>query len=143
MCVACYKGDCGYRAGIHMKAYQQHFPVMVVGGKAGSFLGEYLAGGLILVLGIGQNGAYPVNNFCGTGMHGGKIVLRCDKAPTDLPRQVLVSEVSEDDMTEFAPYIKEYAQLFGADAENLLSQKYFVLTPNPEAGYKQLYTFEA
>ncbi len=35
------------------------------------------------------------------------------------------------------------AQLFGADAENLLSQKYFVLTPNPEAGYKQLYTFEA
>ena len=60
------KGDCGYRAGIHMKAYQQHFPVMVVGGKAGSFLGEYLAGGLILVLGIGQNGAYPVNNFCGT-----------------------------------------------------------------------------
>ena len=38
------KGDCGYRAGIHMKAYQQHFPVMVVGGKAGSFLGEYLAG---------------------------------------------------------------------------------------------------
>ena len=27
------KGDCGYRAGIHMKAYQQHFPVMVVGGK--------------------------------------------------------------------------------------------------------------
>ena len=137
------QGNAGYRAGIHMKAYQEHFPVVVIGGKAGSFLGEYQAGGLILVLGIGQNGAYPVNNFCGTGMHGGKIVLRCDKAPTDLPRQVLVSEVSADDMTEFAPYIKEYAQLFGADAENLLSQKYFVLTPNPEAGYKQLYTFEA
>ena len=136
-------GNVGYRGGIHMKAYQEHFPVVVIGGKAGSFLGEYQAGGLILVLGIGQNGAYPVNNFCGTGMHGGKIVLRCDKAPTDLPRQVLVSEVSADDMTEFAPYIKEYAQLFGADAENLLSQKYFVLTPNPEAGYKQLYTFEA
>ena len=29
------------------------------------------------------------------------------------------------------------------DAEALLAQKYFVLTPNPEAGYKQLYTFEA
>ena len=137
------QGDCGYRGGIHMKAYQQHYPVVVIGGRAGSFLGEYQAGGLILVLGIGQDGAYPASNFCGTGMHGGKIVLRCDKAPTDLPRQVLVSEVSADDMTEFAPYIKEYAQLFGADAENLLSQKYFVLTPNPEAGYKQLYTFEA
>lgn len=31
-----------------------------------------------------------------------------------------MSEVSADDMTEFAPYIKEYAQLFDADAENLL-----------------------
>ena len=51
-----------------------------------------------------------------------------------------MSEVSEDDLTEFAPYIKEYAQHFGADAEVLLAQKYFVLTPNPEAGYKQLYT---
>lgn len=41
------EGDCGYRGGIHMKAYQEHFPVVVIGGKAGSFLGEYQAGGLI------------------------------------------------------------------------------------------------
>ena len=103
------QGNAGYRAGIHMKAYQEHFPVVVIGGKAGSFLGEYQAGGLILVLGIGQNGAYPVNNFCGTGMHGGRIVLRCDKAPTGLPPQVLVNEATEADMTHIAPYIKEYA----------------------------------
>lgn len=137
------EGDCGYRGGIHMKAYQEHFPVVVIGGKAGSFLGEYQAGGLILVLGIGQNGAYPVNNFCGTGMHGGRIVLRCDKAPTGLPPQVLVNEATEADMTHIAPYIKEYARHFGANAADLLEQKYFVLTPNPAAGYKQLYTFEA
>ena len=118
-------------------------PVVVIGGKAGSFLGEYQAGGLILVLGIGQNGAYPVNNFCGTGMHGGKIVLRCDKAPTGLPPQVLVNEATEADMIHIAPYIKEYARHFGANAAELLAQKYFVLTPNPAAGYKQLYTFEA
>ena len=74
------KGDCGYRAGIHMKAYQQHFPV-IVSRRQGRLVPRRVsqAGGLILVLGIGQNGAYPVNNFCGTGMHGGKIVLRCDK----------------------------------------------------------------
>ena len=137
------QGNAGYRAGIHMKAYQEHFPVVVIGGKAGSFLGEYQAGGLILVLGIGQNGAYPVNNFCGTGMHGGRIVLRCDKAPTGLPPQVLVNEATEADMTHIAPYIKEYARHFGANAADLLEQKYFVLTPNPAAGYKQLYTFEA
>ena len=137
------RDNAGYRAGIHMKAYADRFPVIVIGGKCGSFLGEYQAGGLILVLGIGQNGAYPVNNFCGTGMHGGKIVLRCDKAPTGLPPQVLVNEATEADMTHIAPYIKEYARHFGANAADLLEQKYFVLTPNPAAGYKQLYTFEA
>ncbi|MCR4648789.1 MAG: glutamate synthase, partial [Lachnospiraceae bacterium] len=45
------KGDAGYRAGIHMKAYKEKIPVMVIGGCTGSFLGEYQAGGVIIVLG--------------------------------------------------------------------------------------------
>ena len=137
------EGNCGYRGGIHMKAYEQHFPAVVIGGKAGSFLGEYQAGGLILVLGIGLDGAYPVNNFCGTGMHGGKIVLRCDKAPEGLPRQVLVSEAAQDDLEKITPYIEDYCRYFGGDAKALLAQKYYVLSPNPEAGYHQLYTYES
>ena len=32
--------DAGYRAGVHMKAYGDRVPVMVIGGRAGSFLGE-------------------------------------------------------------------------------------------------------
>lgn len=137
------QGDCGYRGGIHMKEYQEHVPVIVIGGTAGSFLGEYQAGGLILVLGIGQEGRYPVNNFCGTGMHGGKIVLRCDTAPRGLPRQVLVHEATPEDLAEIAPYIDRFCQFFGGDAQTLQTQNYFVLTPNPEAGYRQLYTYEA
>jgi len=137
------QGDCGYRGGIHMKAYQEHVPVIVIGGTAGSFLGEYQAGGLILVLGIGQEGRYPVNNFCGTGMHGGKIVLRGDTAPRGLPRQVLVHEATPEDLAEIAPYIDRFCQFFGGDAQTLQTQNYFVLTPNPEAGYRQLYTYEA
>ena len=136
------EGDCGYRGGIHMKAYQQHFPVLVIGGRAGSFLGEYQAGGLILVLGRGLDGAYPAGNFCGTGMHGGKIVLRCDKAPADLPRQVLVTEASQEDLALIRPYVQEYCRYFGGDTEQLLAQRYYVLSPNPEAGYHQLYTYE-
>ena len=137
------QGDCGYRGGIHMKAYQQHYPVVVIGGRAGSFLGEYQAGGLILVLGIGQDGAYPASNFCGTGMHGGKIVLRCDRAPEGLPRQVLVSEATADDMERIAPYVEDFCRYFGGDVKALLAQKYYVLSPNPEAGYHQLYTYES
>ena len=134
------KGDCGYRAGIHMKAYQQHFPVMVVGGKAGSFLGEYLAGGLILVLGIGQNGAYPVNNFCGTGMHGGKIFLRTESIPHDLPAQVSSKKAEKEDLEEIKDYIKEFCEKFSKDEEEILSGTFYVLTPNTNNPYKQLYT---
>ena len=46
------QGNAGYRAGIHMKAYKEKIPVMIIGGCAGSFLGEYQAGGIIIVLGL-------------------------------------------------------------------------------------------
>ena len=56
------QGNAGYRAGVHMKAYGDTCPVMVIGGHAGSFLGEYQAGGLIIVLGLEAAGkaASPV-----------------------------------------------------------------------------------
>lgn len=136
------EGDVGYRAGIHMKAYMEHSPVLIVGGRAGSFLGEYLAGGLIAVLGIGAGGAYPCRFFCGTGMHGGKIILRCDEPPTGLPRQVLIREMTDEDRSGLAPHVAAYCAAFGGDEKALLDQRYFVLTPNPEEGYRQLYTFE-
>lgn len=33
------RDSAGYRAGIHMKAYKDKIPLMVIGGAAGSFLG--------------------------------------------------------------------------------------------------------
>ena len=57
------KGNAGYRAGIHMKAYKEKVPVMVIGGCTGSFLGEYQAGGVIVVLGLEAAGRRIVGNF--------------------------------------------------------------------------------
>ena len=91
------RDDTGYRAGIHMKAYEEKKPVLVIGGKAGSFLGEYQPGGIIIVLGLNEENRPPVGRFCGTGMHGGKIYLRCDTLPEDLPEQVLASEATPED----------------------------------------------
>ena len=61
------KGNAGYRAGIHMKAYKEKKPVMVIGGTAGSFLGEYQAGGVIVVLGLGAKSTEIVGFFPCTG----------------------------------------------------------------------------
>lgn len=86
------KRNAGYRAGIHMKAYREKKPVMVIGGRAGSFLGEYQAGGYIIVLGIDIGDKPIVGNFPCTGMHGGKMFLRtnAEKCGIDFPGQVKV-----------------------------------------------------
>jgi glutamate synthase domain-containing protein 3 len=46
------RDDVGYRVGIHMKEYQDKVPAIVVGGTAQDFLGEYMAGGVLVVLGL-------------------------------------------------------------------------------------------
>ena len=132
--------DTGYRAGIHMKAYKDKVPVLVMGGRAGSFLGEYQAGGLIIVLNIGGGDKAPVGYFCGTGMHGGKIFLCCKEAPADLPPQVCASPASPEDLELIRPHVQAYCDAFGGDCEQLLSRDFIVLTPNTSSPYKRLYT---
>jgi len=133
------KGDAGYRTGIHMKEYKEKRPVIVIGGKVGSFLGEYLAGGLIIVLGINSENI-PVGNFTGTGMHGGRIFIRTDKELVALPAQVIVDVASEEDLQEIKPYISEFANFFNMNAEQLVKEKFYMLRPNAKNPYKQLYT---
>ena len=133
------EGKAGYRTGIHMKEYGDKKPVIVIGETSGSFLGEYQAGGIIVVLGIGSEDRQPVGNFCGTGMHGGRIYLRTAHLPKDLPEQVVAHKATEEDMQIAAPLIQNYAEKFGADAESLLRDEYYVLRPNTQNPYKQLY----
>lgn len=134
------EGNAGYRAGIHMKAYKEKLPVLVIGGCAGSFLGEYQAGGIIIVLGLNSDAKTPVGYFCGTGMHGGKIYLKCDTLPDDLPKQVVANEATENDLEEISAYLEEFCAEFKQNKQELLSHKFYILTPNTKNPYKQLYT---
>ncbi|MCD7729488.1 MAG: glutamate synthase [Clostridia bacterium] len=135
------KGNTGYRAGIHMKAYMDFKPVIVVGGRAGSFLGEYQAGGIIVVLGQNNDGEPIINNFCGTGMHGGKIYLRCEKLPKSLPKQVSSERKWGGDIPELVEIVKDYCNYFPEyNAERLLNAYFYELVPNSENPYKQMYT---
>jgi glutamate synthase domain-containing protein 3 len=133
------QGNSGYRTGIHMKEYKDKKPVIMIGGKVGSFLGEYLAGGLIVVLGINAEDV-PVGNFTGTGMHGGRIFIRTNRKLTALPAQVTAETATEDDLREIRQYITEFAAHFGMNAETLAKDKFYVLKPNAKNPYKQLYT---
>lgn len=133
------KGDAGYRAGIHMKAYEDKVPVMVIGGRAGSFLGEYQAGGTIIVLGLNGDGKRIVGNFPCTGMHGGQMVLRSDCEDVQFPDQVTARLASAHDLEEIRKYVSEYCRLFGWDEDSVMDSPFTVITPDSKNPYHQLY----
>ena len=134
------EGNVGYRAGIHMKAYKDQVPVLVVGGEAGSFLGEYQAGGYVVVLGLNTTGRAPVGRFCAAGMHGGKIFLRTEaELPFDLPSQVSAHRADAKELEEIRPFVEKYAHAFARNAAEILRGAFQVLIPNTANPYKSLY----
>lgn len=133
-------GNTGYRAGIHMKAYAEYKPAIVIGGRAGSFLGEYQAGGTIVVLGQNTDGYPVIHNFCGTGMHGGKIYLRCETLPQNIPVQVHAEKIKGTDEKELVSLVEDYGTYFeDRDPARLLDAYFYVLTPDSENPYKRMY----
>ena len=132
------KGNAGYRAGIHMKAYKEKIPALIVGGTAGSFLGEYQAGGVIIVLGLGAKKSI-VGNFPCTGMHGGKMFLRGTCDVESFPKNVNVKPVTKEDLTEITPYIKEFCAHFNANENEILKSEFTLISPDSNNPYKQMY----
>ncbi|NLA87845.1 MAG: glutamate synthase [Clostridiales bacterium] len=132
------RGNAGYRAGIHMKEYEEKCPVIVVGGCCGSFLGEYQAGGLIVVLGLGGPGDI-VGNYPCTGMHGGKMFLRSDCKNIRFPGNTSVSRASNADLSEIEQYVKEFCSLFDMDMDMVMSSLFTKIVPNSKNPYKQMY----
>ena len=133
------RGNAGYRAGIHMKAYKEKIPVMIIGGCAGSFLGEYQAGGIIIVLGLNSNGRPIVSNFPCTGMHGGKMYLRGNCENIKFPSQVTAKPATSKDMDEIRSYLTEYCSDFAYNMNDILSDVFTVITPDSQNPYKQMY----
>ena len=133
------QGNAGYRAGIHMKAYRDKVPVMVIGGRAGSFLGEYQAGGLIAVLGLTASGEKIVGDFPSTGMHGGKMFLRSACRDMVFPEQVTARPAEQADLDEIRPHVAAFCALFGYDADAVMAAPFTVVTPDSQNPYKRMY----
>jgi glutamate synthase domain-containing protein 3 len=134
--------DVGYRAGIHMKEYQGKRPVIVIGGTAQDFCGEYMAGGVLVLLGLDlREGENHRAKFMGTGMHGGIIYLRGNISDYQLGKEVGVTELEMSDRVTLEKYINEYTGYFGGDREKILSGKFLKLYPRWLRPYGQLYAY--
>lgn len=132
------KDEVGYRVGIHMKAYEDSYPAIVVGGSAKDFLGEYMAGGLIVLLNLRNE--QPVGKYCGTGMHGGRIYVRGEVPGHFLGKEVSVSSLSNEDEEELKVYLEEYFRLFGGKSEDISIKDFIKIAPRSHRPYGGLYT---
>lgn len=104
------RDGCGWRVGIHMKQFEGKRPAIVIGGDAGNFLGEYLAGGIIVLL--GRPGPYLA-----TGMHGGTIYLRFPIASEDVQPGLVQEPVDETDRALLADLLGEYNRCFARELD--------------------------
>lgn len=133
------RDDVGYRVGIHMKEYQKKKPSIVIGGSAQDFLGEYMAGGIILVLGLTLNkGECCKARFVGTGMHGGVIYER--GKILEVGKGTRIMNVGKRDKLMIESLVKEFSKNFNLDYTTILNSKFHKIVPLSKRPYGQLYS---
>ncbi|MBQ9227627.1 MAG: glutamate synthase [Eubacterium sp.] len=129
------------RGGIHMKEFRAMKPVLVIGENAGSFLGEYMAGGTIVLLGLNlKRGDKLFGTHCASGMHGGKIFVRGVFPKENLSPNIKVMSLTAEDRTELEGYVKNYCKYFGTDFDEVMRKPFKKLVPATSRPYANLYT---
>jgi len=133
--------DVGYRVGIHMKSFRENRPVLIAGGKAGDFFGEYMAGGVLILLGMfSDDPEKPKHGFrFGTGMHGGVIYVRGTVDESKLAMEVGVFELTAEDRKDLEEYLKDYCKDFKLDLKEVLKEKFVKVVPKSTRPYGNMY----
>jgi glutamate synthase domain-containing protein 3 len=135
------RGDAGYRVGIHMKAFKNQIPVIIIGGTARDFLGEYQAGGVIILLNLERDGKAPAGNYIGTGMHGGVIYLRGEVETFQLGKEVSILPIDKSDEMRLKLYLEEYCRDFDLSLDEIIKSKFMRLLPTHLRPYGKIYAY--
>ncbi len=114
-------GHVGPRAALHMQELWYGRPVMVVGGTAGDLLGEYMAGGVVVVLDLRGGSGKGSPRGIGSGMSGGAIYFRGCLRREQVAGEARLQLVKGEELGEVTVWVHEFARLFGEDTEVLLS----------------------
>lgn len=127
------RDGCGWRGGINMKQYGGKCPVIVVGGDAGNFLGEYMAAASSCLW------AAPGDHLA-SGMHGGVIYLRRNNTPAVVPDGLDLRELTDEDTATLGALLARYDACFGTEPHEHASVDEFVaLRPASSRPYATMY----
>lgn len=136
------RGEVGYRVGIHMKSYKDQIPVIIAGEFARDFFGEYMAGGILILLGLNRKKDQPiVGDYCGTGMHGGVMYIRGEVDPYQCGAEVGMAELNADDKTTLERLLAEYCKDLNIDYDMVMKEPFVKLYPKTLRPYGRLYAY--
>jgi glutamate synthase domain-containing protein 3 len=135
------RGNAGYRTGIHMKEFGECRPVVVIGGRAMDYLGEYMAGGILIVLGLDSPDSSPVGEYVGTGMHGGAIYIHGSVEPYQLGREVGVDQIDDSTWAEVEDILSEYSRALSLEGLEFERDDFVRLFPKTTRPYGRLYAY--
>ncbi len=127
------RDDVGYRVGIHMKQYGDKIPVVVIGGTAGDYLGEYMAGGILILLNrtdAQEMVAGTSPRTLATGIHGGEIYIYAYHVPEKLlgiGAKLVEAGAAEREKVE--QYVRKFCSYFQLPAAPLLERPLIRIVP--------------
>jgi glutamate synthase domain-containing protein 3 len=136
------RDNVGYRTALHMKEFEDKRPVLVIGGTSQDFLGEYMAGGTVILLGLGDKP--HLANHIGTGMHGGAIFIRGSVDPSQVGNEVAISPLNDADREQLKKYLGEFMDNFpdlNLDEGEIMKTEFSRLSPRSKRPYEKLYTY--
>jgi len=134
------KKDVGYRACIHMKAYKNMNPTVVIGGCSGAFMGEYMAGGTLILLGLNRSETKPLTgHYLATGIHGGSIFIRGEVDERMCWSEAAIIKPSDEDYIKIEKNVKEFCNLFKIDYNGVMDSEFVKIVPKSSRPYEHLY----
>ena len=123
-----------------MKGYKKQIPVVIAGGTAGDFFGEYMAGGMLILLNL-DNRHDMVGDYIGTGMHGGTIFIRGGVDKKLCGAEVSILEPTEEDIDTLKVYLADYCKDFNLDTADIFKSDFKKIIPASLRPYGNLYTY--
>ena len=116
---------------------------MVCGGKARDFFGEYMAGGLLVLLGMNSQFEGPLVGRLPRHRHARRRRSTCAARSSrgSAARSVGIFAADEEDMAELTPVLEDYCEALGMDLDEVLSVPFTKLVPVSHRPYGKLYTY--
>ncbi len=138
------RDEVGYRTAIHMKEYREQRPVIVIGVMGQDFLGEYMAGGVVVILNLPPRNPKSFSRppaFIGTGIHGGKIFFRGKLEPYQTGKEVGFDSPDEKEIEFLRGIIRDYSNYFGQNLDHVIPDDFLKLYPKHLRPYGRLYAY--